>query len=336
MKPVRFGVVSTASIARRLVIPAMLRAPECELVAISSRSLERAQAAATQFGAPKAYGALEDMLQDPDVEAVYIASPNSEHVSQAILAARAGRHVLCEKPIGLNRAEALALAQVQQETGVHVAEAFMVRYQPRWLAARDIVRSGRLGRLRQIFATYSVTIRDTADIRFDRALGGGALGDLAVYPITAARFLFEAEPIAATARFEPFAPGGVETAVAGFLEFPEDRNLLFSGALQQGWSQWVRVIGDEGSLEIPLAIWAPMDRETVLRIHPREDRHEDQVEILRFPPSNQYECELTAFSRAVRGEAAEVWPISDAVAGMTVLDAVRRSADTGTRVPLQT
>ncbi len=332
MKPLKFGVVSTARIARNYVIPAMKAVAECEVVALSSRDQSRGDAVAKELGIPRVYNSLEAMLCDSDVEAVYIASPNHMHVRHSVTAARAGRHVLCEKPVGLNAAEAATLAQVERETGVVVSEAFMVRHQPRWKAARDIVRSGRLGRVRQIFATYSVMIPDLADIRFDRASGGGALGDLAVYPITAARYFFEAEPLAATATFEPLAGGDVEIAVAGLLEFSGSRSLLFSAALRQAWSQWIRVIGDGGSLEIPLSIWTPMDRETRLIIHDREDRYADRPEILHFPQTNQYEAEVRAFANAVRGMETDTWRMQDAVASMSVVDAIRQSAHTRQRV----
>ncbi|MBO6636723.1 MAG: Gfo/Idh/MocA family oxidoreductase [Roseitalea sp.] len=332
MKPVRFGIVSTAKIGREWVIPAMLKVPECEVVAISSRDQERAAQVAQQFGIPRSYGSLDAMLHDPDVEAVYIPTPNNRHFPDAIAAARAGRHVLCEKPIALTMQEAAELAAVQEQTGVQMSEAFMVRYHPRWLKARDIVREGRLGRVTQIHATYSVMNDNPDDIRFRPELGGGALGDVGVYPITAARFLFESEPVAATARFETARPNGVDIAVAGLLEFPEDRNLLFSGALRQAWAHWIMVSGTEGWMEVPISVWPKPDQETVIRIRGQNDIRDDQIETLRFEPTNQYEHEVRAFALAVRGEAGQPWPITDAVAGMRVLDAVRASAASGQKV----
>jgi len=336
MTPVRFGIVSTAKIARDWVIPAMQAVPECEVVAITSRDPARAAAVAAEFGIARHYGSLAQMLEDPNVEAVYIPTPNSDHVAEAVAAARAGRHVLCEKPVALDAAEAAKLVAVRRETGVQISEAFMVRYHPRWLAAREIVRSGRLGRVTQIHATYSVLNDNPSDIRFDPALGGGALGDVGVYPITAARFLFEDEPVAATATFQKADPAGVDIAVAGMLEFPGHRQLLFSGALLQAWAHWIMVIGTEGWMEIPVAVWPSAKRETVLRLRGRVDLDDERVEVLTFPPANQYEHEVTAFARAVRGEIAQPWPIENAVAGMRVLDAVRRSAATGARVPVET
>ena len=334
MKPVRFGIVSTAKIARDWVIPAMKAVPECEVVAISSRDLSRAVNVAAEFGIPKPYQFLSEMLQDKDIDAVYIPTPNSEHVEDAIAAAKAGKHVLCEKPLGLNAAQAQRLAKVQAETGVEISEAFMVRYHPRWLAAREIVRSGRLGRVTQMHAAYSVMNGSPDDIRFQPELGGGALADVGVYPIAAARFLFEAEPLAATATFEKLAPDGVDIAVSGFLEFPNSQSLLFSGALLQAWSHWIIVIGTEGWMEIPVAVWPSAEQETIIKIRQRDDIYDQNIEIVRFAPVNQYQLEVRAFTEAVRGKSRQLWPIADAIAGLYVLDAVRKSANEGRRVSI--
>lgn len=334
MKPVRFGIVSTAKIARDWVIPAMKAVSECEVVAISSRDASRVARVASKFDISRQHMSLAELLNDDEVEAVYIPTPNNRHVEDAIAAARAGKHVLCEKPLALNAAEALRLAEVQAETGVEISEAFMVRYHPRWLAAREIIRSGRLGRVTQIHATYSVINDNPQDIRFQPELGGGALGDVGVYPITAARFLFEAEPIAATATFETLAPDGVDVAVAGLIEFPNNRNLLFSGALLQAWAHWIMVIGTDGWMEIPIAVWPSAQQETIIKLRRRNDIYDQDVEIIRFPPVNQYEEEVREFARTVRGEIKQQWPIKDAVAGMCVLDAIRKSAAEKTRVPV--
>lgn len=332
MKPIRFGIVSTAKIARDWVIPAIQRVEGAELAAISSRDAARAAQTAAEFGIPRAHGSFEALLADETVDAVYIPTPNNSHVAQAIAAARAGKHVLCEKPLGMDAAEAEALAAVAEETGVQITEAFMVRYHPRWLKAREIIRSGRLGRVTQIHASYSVFNDNLADIRFDPQLGGGALGDVGVYPITAARFFFEDEPLAATASFELQSPGGVDLAVSGMLEFPGARSLMFSGALRQAWAHWIMLIGTEGWMEIPIAVWPSAERETVLRIRGKADLNDEQVEEIVIPPANQYECEIATFASVIRGEIAQPWPLSNAVAGMRVLDAIRHSAQTQSRI----
>jgi predicted dehydrogenase len=334
MRPVKFGILSTAKIARDWVIPAIKAVPECDVIAICSREPMRARDVAAKFGIRTHFASLAEMLTNTDVEVVYIPTPNSCHVDDAIEVLRAGRHVLCEKPIGLNAREAARLLAVQQETGLIVSETLMVRYHPRWIAAREVIRSGRLGRITQIHATYSVMNQTPGDIRFQRELGGGALGDVGIYPITAARFLFEAEPIAVTAMFEPLPGGDIEAAAAGMLEFAGHRYLLFSAALRQAWAHWIMVLGTEGWMELPLAVWPSAEQETVIRIYGRDDLNDTAVETLRFSPANQYEHEVRAFARAVRGESSDLWPLSDAVAGMRILDAVRISAARGQRIPI--
>jgi predicted dehydrogenase len=334
VKPVKFGIVSTAKIGRNWIIPALQAVPEAEVHAITSRDETRAALVAEEFGIPRHYGTLEAMLADDEVEAVYIPTPNSSHVEEAILAARAGKHVLCEKPLGLDAREAERLLSVQEETGVQISEAFMVRYHPRWLAAREIIRNGRLGRITQIHATYSVMNDDPDDIRFDTKLGGGALGDVGIYPITAARFLFEAEPHAVTATFEKESPDGVDIAVAGLMEFPGDRNLLFSGALKQAWAHWIMVTGTEGWMELPISVWPDPAQETVIRLRGLADLSDRAIEEIRFAPTNQYEHEVSTFARAVRGLIPQPWPLTNAVVSMRVLDAVRESARSRQRVAL--
>jgi predicted dehydrogenase len=335
MEPVRFGVVSTSWIGCDWVIPAMQAVPECEVVAISSREESRAQDAAQKLAIPRAYGSIDALLADENVEAVYIPTPNNCHVKESILAARKGKHVLCEKPIGLNAEEAARLIDVQRETGVEMSEAFMVRYSPRWLAARELLREGRIGEVRTIHGTYSVFNPNLDDIRFKPELGGGALGDVAIYPITAARFLFEAEPEAAFAWMERPEPDTVDYAVAGMLEFPGNRNLLFSGGLRQGWCHWIMVTGTEGALEIPISVWPQPDQETIIRVRTRDDLRDEETEIIRFPPVNQYEEQVATFAKVVRREIEQPWPIENAVAGMRVLDAVTQSAKTGERITIK-
>lgn len=332
MKPVRYGIVSTAKIARDWVIPAIKAVPEAEVVAITSRDASKARRVADEFGIASSYGSLDALLADEAVDAVYIPTPNNCHVEEAIAAARAGKHVLCEKPLGMNAEEATRLAAVQADTGVAMTEAFMVRYHPRWLAAREIIRSGRLGEITQIHATYSVMNDNPDDIRFKSELGGGALGDVGVYPITAARFLFESEPFAATARSQMDHMRGVDIAIAGMLEFPDNKTLLFSGALRQAWAHWIMVTGTKGWMEIPIAIWPSAQVETCIRVRGPSDLNDEHVEEIRIPPANQYEHEVAEFSKVIRGEIDQPWPISNAVAGMRILDAIRDSAEKGQRV----
>src|SRR5450432_548969 len=183
MKKIRWGVLGAARIARMKVIPALQRSEECEVIALASRSLANARAAAATLGIPRAYGSYEELLADPDVDAVYNPLPNHLHVPWSIKAAEAGKHVLCEKPIALDAAEARTLVAARDRTGVLIQEAFMVRAHPQWLAVREEIRGERLGELRALQMAFSYFNRDPANVRNDATMGGGALMDIGCYPV---------------------------------------------------------------------------------------------------------------------------------------------------------
>jgi len=219
MKKIRWGVLGAAKIARTKVIPAMQRAQEGEVTALASRSLETARAAAAALGIPKAYGSYEELLADPDVDAVYNPLPNHLHVPWSIKAAEAGKHVLCEKPIALSAEEARSLIAVRDRTGVLIEEAFMVRTHPQWRAVREEVRAGRLGELRAIQMAFSYFNRDPQNVRNQAGIGGGALMDIGCYPIVLSRFLFEAEPVRVIASIDRDPEFGTDRLTSALLEF---------------------------------------------------------------------------------------------------------------------
>jgi predicted dehydrogenase len=194
VRKVRWGVISTADIAVRKVVPGMLRAELCDVVAMASRSGERAEEAARTLGIPRAYGSYEALLDDPDVEAVYIPLPNHLHAEWTIRAAEAGKHVLCEKPLALTAAQAQGMVDACRGAGVLLTEAFMYRLHPQWVRVRELVEGGRLGELVAIQSAFTYRNLDPADIRNVLDYGGGALMDIGCYPINLSRMLFRAEP----------------------------------------------------------------------------------------------------------------------------------------------
>src|SRR5438309_4380649 len=192
---VRWGILSTAAVGVKKAIPAMQKGEWSEVTAIASRDLHKAEAAARSLGIAKAYGSYEELLADPQVEAIYNPLPNQLHIPWSIKAAEAGKHVLCEKPLSMTVAEANKLVAVQERTGVKIGEAFMVRTHPQWLRTRELITSGRIGPLRAVLGFFSYFNCDPKNIRNIPECGGGALMDIGCYPVTASRFMFGAEPL---------------------------------------------------------------------------------------------------------------------------------------------
>src|SRR6185436_8173385 len=218
---VRWGVLGTAKIALAKVIPAMQRSEWCEIVAIASRDLSKARAAAGELNIPNAYGSYEELLEDDSIEAIYNPLPNNLHVPWTVKAAEAGKHVLCEKPIALKATEARTLIEVRNRTGVRIQEAFMVRTHPQWLETRRLIHSGRIGSLRSITGFFSYFNADPTNIRNHLALGGGALMDIGCYPITISRWMFAAEPHRALGLVKRDPMFGTDTLTSGVLEFAQ-------------------------------------------------------------------------------------------------------------------
>src|SRR5687768_1135626 len=215
----RWGILSTADIARKKVIPAMRKAARCEITAIASRDAGRAQAVAAELAIPVTHSSYDALLADPDVDAVYMPLPNHMHLEWTLAAARAGKHVLCEKPLALSSADAQRMVDGCAEAGVTLMEAFMYRLHPSWVAVREIVQSGRLGELMAVQSWFSYYNDDPANIRNIRAVGGGALYDIGCYCIDLSRMLFVTEPTQIKASITRDSQSGVDVLTSAILEF---------------------------------------------------------------------------------------------------------------------
>jgi predicted dehydrogenase len=325
---VRWGVLSTAKIALTKVIPAMQRSPWCEIAAIASRDVSRAKDAARELHIPKAYGSYEELLADEAIEAVYNPLPNHLHVSWTIRAAEARKHVLCEKPIALNAAEATELIDVRNRTGVKIQEAFMVRTHPQWLETRRLIKSGRIGRLRSITCFFSYFNRDPANIRNQLELGGGALMDIGCYPITISRFMYEAEPRRVLALIERDPVFGTDSLTSAVLDFP-DGHSTFTCSTRLAEYQRMIFLGTEGRIEVLIPFNAPNDRATQIVIDNINDLTGAGAETIDIPVCDQYEIQGSLFSQAIRENSEQPIPLEDAISNMAVIDAVFRSATTG-------
>lgn len=264
MDRLRWGVLGCARIATAKVIPAMQAAKYCAVTAIASRTIEKAEAAARTLGIAKAYGSYEALLSDPDVDGVYIPLPNHLHVPWSIRSLQAGKHVLCEKPIGLNLQEAEALLrEARQHAPLKIMEAFMYRFHPQWQLARRLVEEGAIGEIRTIQSFFSYRNQDPADIRNIADLGGGGLMDIGCYSISLSRFLFQAEPrrVVGTAEVDPVF--GTDRLASAILEFPRGTS-TFTCSTQLSPHQRVHIHGTEGRVEIEIPFNVPPDRPATL------------------------------------------------------------------------
>jgi len=323
MKKVVWGVLSTAKIGIEKVIPGMQKSAFCEVRGIASRSLEPARRAADKLGLAKAYGSYEEMLADPEIEAVYNPLPNHLHIPLTLQAARAGKHVLCEKPVAITAQEAAELRTVADK--VLVSEAFMVRYHPQWLRVRELLRAGRIGTVRSVQVFFSYFNDDPANIRNMPDIGGGALYDIGCYAIVAGRFLFEADPKRVIALIDRDPNFRTDRSCSALADFGAGRHLDFTVSTQSVPYQRVQVVGTTGRIEIQIPFNAPLGGRTKIFIDAGRALDGSAIETETLPEADQYTLQGDAFSRAVRGEIALPYGVDDAITNMRVIDALFRS-----------
>lgn len=320
MKPVKWGIISTANIGMEKVIPGMMKSKDLEVVAISSRSLKKARTAAMDLGIAKSYGSYEEMLADPEIEAVYNPLPNHLHVPLTLAAARAGKHVLCEKPVAITAKEAGLLKKAPK--GIHIAEAFMVRHATQWIEVKRRIRKGEIGDVRMIHVVFAYFNRDPKNVRNQADIGGGGLLDIGCYPITVSRFILDAEPKAVTATFDRDPKFRTDRTTGGLADFGGGRHLSFSVSTQTAPFQRVQILGTKGRIEIEIPFNAPPDKPNRFFVQGMEMNAGTWFEM---PVSDQYQLQAEAFGRVIRGKAKPVWAVADAVQNMKIIDAFFRS-----------
>ena len=327
MSKVRWGVLSTAKIGTEQVIPAMQKGQYAEIMAISSRSLDKAQAVAKRLGIPKAYGSYKELLADPEVEAIYNPLPNHLHVSLSIEALEAGKHVLCEKPIALSAAQAQQLVDAaRQYPDLKIMEAFMYRFHPQWQKAKELVTTGQIGRLRAIQTFFSYYNVDPDNIRNMADIGGGGLMDIGCYPISVSRFIFDAEPLKVVGTIERDPNFGTDRLTSAVMEFEQGIS-TFICSTQLSPYQEVLIEGTEGWVKIEIPFNPPIDRPC--RIWHQRD---GAVREISLEICSHYTIQGDLFSQAVLQDTDVPTPIEDAVANMKAIDAIFQSADSGSWV----
>lgn len=327
-RKVRWGVLGVASIATRKVIPGMQQGALSEVSAIASRDLQKAQIAAKELGIAKAYGSYEELLADREIDAIYNPLPNHLHVPWSAKAAEAGKHVLCEKPIGCDAEEALELMKVRDRTGVKIGEAFMVKTHPQWLRVRELVRSGRIGALKSIVTIFSYYNRDEQNVRHKPEWGGGGLLDIGCYPITLSRWLFAEEPSRVTGAIELDPQFGTDRMASAVLEFAAGHSVFFAGT-QTNYFQRMELLGSKGRVAVEIPFNAPNDKPTHLTVAYGMTIHGGSVKVEEIPACDQYTIQGDAFSRAILENTEVPVPLEDALGNMKVIDAIFRSAKSG-------
>lgn len=328
MQKLRWGVIGVAKIATAKVIPAMQGSALTEVAAIASRDPAKAAAAASDFGIPRAYGSYDELLADPDIDAIYNPLPNHLHCEWTIAAAERGKHVLCEKPLGMSSAEAEELIAVRDRTGVKIQEAFMVWTHPQWLRAVEICRSGRLGKVGSYAGHFSYFNDDPTSIRNIAAMGGGALMDIGCYLLTTSRMIFGEEPRRVMGLVHHDPSFSVDVLTSMILDFPSGQ-AIGTCSTQMIYHQRVQVFGTEGRLEIEIPFNAPKDRPCRLWVDDDGDLLGGGIETIEIDTCNQYRIQGDEFSRAVLDDTDVPYPLEMSLQNMRLIEAVFRSAETG-------
>jgi predicted dehydrogenase len=327
--PVAWGVLGTANIAVKRVIPAIIAGRRGRVAALASRDIGRAAQVADRFGIERRYGSYQALLDDPSIDAVYIPLPNHLHVEWTVKALAAGKHVLCEKPIALCASDAQAIVAARDRSGKRVIEAFMVRCHPQWHRVRALVQSGRIGVLRAMQSAFVFSVLDPHNVRNRPDIGGGALYDVGCYPIVTARYLFGSEPERALALVDRDPRMGIDRVTSGLLAFPGGGQLSFSASLQLAPYQRVTILGSEGRIEVCVPFTPPAEHSCRIIIDSGRSLDGSSAMTEQFAPIDQYAAQCDLAAEVFRNEATQEFPIEDAIANMRVIDALYRSAASG-------
>jgi predicted dehydrogenase len=332
-RPVRWGVLGTGMIATTRTMPAMAQTPSATLLAVASRRREQAEIVARELGVPRVYGSYDELLADPDVDAVYVPLPNDLHVEWAARAMEADKHVLCEKPLCLRADDVMALCAVRDRTGRHIEEAFGFRNHPQWAEIGALLQAGTIGELRSVQATLAKQFLDPADIRNDPAKGGGALYDLGSYALSACNALFGAAPQRVIAAIDRDPDFGIDRLTTALLDYG-GRHASLTVATQSGPDAWathqqLSVLGSAGWLRCDFPFAHAHPTRCTVEIGDSTSAGCIPTTTLTFEPVDQYAVQIERFSRRLRGEDVPVWPIEDAGVTLRTIEALFESARTG-------
>jgi len=320
-EPTRWGIIGTGMIAKVLA-DAINATDRASLVAVGSRRRETADTFAAEKRCAKAYGSCDELLPDPDVQIVYNSLPNSLHCKHTIKAAEAGKHILCEKPLGVSVVECTSMFAATSAHGVCLMEAFMYRCHPQTARLKETVESGRIGALRLIHSTFSFSIADPANIRLSAPLHGGALMDVGCYCVNFSRTMVGAEPVSVFAAAQFGEESRVDESFAGTLLFDNGIFAQFDVSVKSAGRSSAEIVGTEGRIEVPVP-WKPGDTAR-FTVHDKSGS-----ELIEVAGGNPYVLEVEAFGRCVTEGAAPVLPGRDSLGNMATIEALLESAKAG-------
>jgi predicted dehydrogenase len=329
MSKVVWGILGTANIGIKRVIPAILAGKQGVVGAVASRNAERAREVAARFGIARSYGSYQALLDDPQIEAIYNPLPNHLHVEWTVKALEAGKHVLCEKPIALNATEAQSIVAARDRSGKRVIEAFMVRFHPQWHRVRSLVRDGRIGKVRALQSAFTFPVTSPDNVRNRFEYGGGALYDVGCYPIVTARYILGTEPERVIALLDRDPTLGIDRVTSGLVAFPGGEQLLLTSALQLALYQRVVVLGTQGRIELPVPFTPPKEHGCRIVIDSGASLDGSSAVVEEFAPVDQYELQCDFAAAAFRNASTQEFPIEDAISNMRVIDALYRSTISG-------
>ncbi|HZL08844.1 MAG TPA: Gfo/Idh/MocA family oxidoreductase [Prolixibacteraceae bacterium] len=319
---IRWGVLSTAKIGREKVIPGIQKGSNCTVDAICSRNLEQATATAKLLNISKAYGSYEELLNDPEIDAVYIPLPNNMHVEWAIKAMQAGKHVLCEKPIGVSAAEALSLLQeAQKYPQLKVMEAFMYRFHPQWQKVKSLIADDVIGELKAVQSHFSYFNIDPKNIRNSLAAAGGALMDIGCYCVSFSRFLFNEEPTRVVSCIDHDPQWKTDRLTSAMLDFGDGKISTFTCSTQLMPYQRVNIFGTNGHIEIEIPVNAPKDASSKIWVRTKTGSEEIIIEAV-----DQYTIQAESFAKAILNDSPVSTDLMDAVNNMKVIEAIFKSS----------
>jgi D-xylose 1-dehydrogenase (NADP+, D-xylono-1,5-lactone-forming) len=327
ISPVRWGALGCARVFERRMVPGFRAAANADLVAVASRSWDKAKATAAKHGIPRAYGSYEELLRDPEIEAVFIPLPNDLHCEWTVRALDAGKHVLCDKPLCLSYADAKRMADAAQAANLRLMEGFMWRHHPQHARVREIVAGGEIGNVKHFQGRFTYPAApDPTNIRWHPEQGGGALMDVGVYPVNAARYYAGAEPEAVYCAFTGDPATGVDTRATMLLEWSDGRTASLLGGFDQTFASRFEISGETGVITIERAFQIG---EAGVNVHVQVG---DDTRAEPFPHTDQYGLEIAHFSACVRDTALPLTPGEDGAAQMRVVEALIRSAREKRRV----